>query len=624
MHLPRPFFRIPRRFDVDRLRAEVAALPESAWAPHPNGIPGNYSCRLISADGGENDRVEGNMRATPSLERSPYIRQVLASFGVPWSRSRLMRLAPRVGVPEHSDINYHWYYRVRVHIPVFTRPEVLFHCDGERVHMASGEAWVFDNWRQHHVEHTTPDERIHLVADTAGTSAFWQLVASGEDPAVPVVQVPYDPARTSPLLFERATQRPVMNPAELEMLVGNLRGDLVASQDAPDVRARFGRYHGLLDSFVRDWRGLYSLYGEERDGWVEFAKLRDSVRPISKSLGDGIVLRANRVAAHQVLEARVLRACLSPEAEASLAESAPGTAGAGSASPAKRRNAALLSRPVFIVAAPRSGSTLLFETLAASRNVATLGGEAHWLVESIPELCPGAPSIDSNRLEARHASRAVADRIREQVLARAVDADGAPVGDEALRFVEKTPKNALRVPFLNAIFPDARFVFLWREPRGNLSSIIDAWRSGRWRTYPRLEGFDPPWSLLLPPGWAALRGRPVEEIAAFQWQVTNDTLLRDLGAIDPERWVSVDYGRLTADPDTTVRGLAAALGIEVDEALHRRLTGGLPLARHTLTAPDSDKWRRNEAEIERVLAGLTPTWDALRGLRGAGDQSPNR
>jgi hypothetical protein len=52
----------------------------------------------------------------------PYLRQVLAGFGVVWGRSRLMRLAPGASVPEHADINYHWHTRVRLHVPVFTQP----------------------------------------------------------------------------------------------------------------------------------------------------------------------------------------------------------------------------------------------------------------------------------------------------------------------------------------------------------------------------------------------------------------------------------------------------------------------------------------------------------------------
>ena len=117
MRLPRPFYRLPVRFDAARLQAELEALPDTAWARHPKEFEGNASIRLISVDGAENDGMRGVMRPTPHLQACPYVRQVLASFGVVWSRSRFMRLSARSNVPEHADTSYHWFQRVRIHIP---------------------------------------------------------------------------------------------------------------------------------------------------------------------------------------------------------------------------------------------------------------------------------------------------------------------------------------------------------------------------------------------------------------------------------------------------------------------------------------------------------------------------
>ena len=73
--------------------------------------------------------------------------------------------------------------------------------------------------------------------------------------------------------------------------------------------------------------------------------------------------------------------------------------------------------------------------------------------------------------------------------------------------LEKTPKNALRIPFIRKTYPDALFVYLYREPRDNVSSIMEAWRSGRFVMYPDLPGWQGlPWSLLLIPGGMALLG----------------------------------------------------------------------------------------------------------------------
>jgi len=631
MRLPKPFFRLPRRFDVEQLRAEIAGMPAHAWAPHPNGIPGNQSVRLISVNGGENDLVDGDMLATPHLARAPYVRQILASFAVPWSRTRLLKLAPHAGVPSHADINYHWFNRVRLHIPVETRPEVRFHCDGVSVHMAAGEAWVFDNWRLHHVENPTPSERIHLVADTAGSAAFWQLVGSSDDPGTPVLSIDHEIGREPRLLTECNSLRPVMNPAELELLVGNLRGELMTLADSAEVRQRLTHYHGVLDAFVRDWRQCYLIHAEKPAGRNEFINLRNAVRGASRELGEGIVMRTNRVAAHAVLEGRVLRVCVlgdpprdvgkDGEFEPSVPSSSPQELRAPLATRALAPRTCL-RRPLFIVAAPRSGSTLLFETLAASEQIATVGGEAHWLIESIDALRPGAPGVDSNRLRASHLTPPIAQNIKTQLLERLVDKHGRSLpSGSALRILEKTPKNSLRIPFLHEIFPDARFIFLWREPRGNLSSIIEAWRSGRWRTYPALEGFVLPWSLLLPPGWQDLRGRPVEEIAAFQWKTTNQIILDDLKSMSGEAWTSVEYAELVRAPEVTVRRLCAFADLDFGAGLAERVRQQLPPARHTLTPASPDKWRNN-AEL---LAPLLPALEALhQKLETLAPQSPNR
>jgi hypothetical protein len=612
MRLPQPFLRLPVRFDLDRLRAEIAALPEDAWAPHPNHIAGNTSLRLVSVEGGENDDVDGVMRPTPHLAKLPYVRQVLASFGVVWSRSRLLRLAPGAVVPEHADINYHWFYRVRVHIPIFTRPEVLFHCGDETVHMRGGEAWLFDNWRLHRVENPTPDARIHLVADTSGSASFWQFAGQAAKPGVADREHRFDAAREGVLLTEQCPLRPVMSPGEVDYLVGDLRSELVPSVDDPESRARLARYHQLLDGFARDWRQVYSLFGETAVARSQFEQLRDAARSASREIADGLRMRTNRVAAHPVFEGRVLRSVLPHK---------PGAAPGNSASTHKTRpseiSAPRIERPVFIIAAPRSGSTLLFETLAESYAICTLGGESHGAIEGAqPALRPGAPGVESNRLERHHATPEAIRVLHEEFAAQRRAAPGAAGADPAkLRFLEKTPKNALRIPFLDAAFPDAQFIFLSREPRANLASIIEAWKAGRWVTYRGLDERPDPWSLLLPPGWRAMRDKPLAEIAAFQWESANRIALDDLAKLDRSRWTSVTYEDLVANPRAVIERLTKFLGIDIDAGLEQRLEAPLPPSRQTNTPPAADKWRKHQTEIEALLPALQGTIDRLSGVR---------
>lgn len=311
MRLPRPFYQLPIRFDLARLQAEVAALPDAAWAPHPDHVAGNSAARLITVDGAETDAHAGMMLPTRWLEQMPYVQQVLAGFGVVWSRSRLMRLGPKVWVPEHADINHHWHTRVRLHIPVFTSPAVRFHCDGESVHMGAGEAWIFDNWRRHHVANEGEADRIHLVADTSGTAGFWHFALGGHPPREAWPAVPFDPVALPQLLTETDQRLAVMPAAEVQWLLDDLRGELVAETDTPADRARAARLGMLFDSFQRDWRQLCALHGMGGRGLPEFRKLADRLREAARPLAEGLVMRTNQVDAFLVLEKRVIMALVS-------------------------------------------------------------------------------------------------------------------------------------------------------------------------------------------------------------------------------------------------------------------------------------------------------------------------
>ena len=314
MRLSKPFFQLPLLFDVSRLQEEVAVLPPEAWVSHPDQVPGNSAVRLITAGGGENDDVQGRMAPTPWLEAMPYMKQALAGFGVVWSRSRLMRLAPGAGVPEHADINYHWHTRVRLHIPVLTWPQVRFHCDGAAVHMGAGEAWVFDNWRRHHVENNAAGERIHLVADTTGTAAFWRFVHAPAPPRNQWRSVDWDPTADHSLLTELNQRSPIMPAAEVQWLLDDLRSELTVTVDAPEARARAGRFIQVLESFAFDWRQLCALHGVGGEAAPAFRHLAGALGEAVRPLAEGLVMRTNGASALLVLEKRVLQHLVAEDA----------------------------------------------------------------------------------------------------------------------------------------------------------------------------------------------------------------------------------------------------------------------------------------------------------------------
>jgi hypothetical protein len=274
----------------------------------------------------------------------------------------------------------------------------------------------------------------------------------------------------------------------------------------------------------------------------------------------------------------------------------------------------LFDRPVIVLAAPRSGSTLLFETLAEAPEVWTVGGESHQFIEGIRQLNPMFGQVDSNRLDESHATQPIIAALQKRFARFLRDRDDHEWArlkqPETLRFLEKTPKNAVRQPFLDRVFSGALYIYLFRDPRPNISSMMEAWKSGRWVTYPRLKGWrGPAWSLLLPPGWQALSGHSLAEICAFQWETANRIILDDLEKMPSERWFACNYDDLTTNTESVIRRICDFAGLQVDERLQQRISGSLPLSRFTHTKPDPDKWRKNEQEIEPVLDSVKATWD---------------
>ena len=282
-----------------------------------------------------------------------------------------------------------------------------------------------------------------------------------------------------------------------------------------------------------------------------------------------------------------------------------------------------IAKPIFIVSAPRSGSTMLFDALVESDELWSIGGEGNGVIEGVPALHPAASGYTSHRLTATHATANAARTLRCGLIAELRDQRGVRYLDRSpsdrparVRLVEKTPENALRVAFLAAVFPDATFVHLIRDARGAVSSIAAAWRHEGFVNIPELPGWERgAWHLLLPLGWERCRGRTLAEIAAFQWAAAHEAILDDLGALPAARARVVRYEALVDDPGTALHELCEALELSFAGALARRAGRPLPLSPTTVTPPSRAKWRFNPDFSEAALVPVYPLMRRLDELR---------
>jgi hypothetical protein len=179
------------------------------------------------------------------------------------------------------------------------------------------------------------------------------------------------------------------------------------------------------------------------------------------------------------------------------------------------------------------------------------------------------------------------------------------------RFVDKTPENTLRVTYLDALFPDAMFVFLRRRAADNVNSLIEGWRARpRFVTHrlpTPLEGIAPLdgrlWSFALLPEWRALTRASLEEICARQYVACNEAVLEAQAAMEPSRWRDLSYEEFVAAPVDELRQLFASLDLQWSPAVERYAAelDRRPSAT-AVTPPRRDKWRDQNLEaIERIL-----------------------
>jgi hypothetical protein len=143
--------------------------------------------------------------------------------------------------------------------------------------------------------------------------------------------------------------------------------------------------------------------------------------------------------------------------------------------------------PVFLLSLPRSGSTLVQRVIAAHDPIST--ASEPWIL--LPLLGPVQPANTMDDPWQRSVALALEDFVAE--LPGGEEEYLREVHDFALRlyervaepgsthFLDKTPHYYLVVDIILRAFPEARFVFLWRNPLSVISSLVESFGEGRWR-----------------------------------------------------------------------------------------------------------------------------------------------
>lgn len=243
-----------------------------------------------------------------------------------------------------------------------------------------------------------------------------------------------------------------------------------------------------------------------------------------------------------------------------------------------------LREPVFVIGAPRSGTSFLGEALSHARVFS---------YQYEPPIVKAAARCVHEGRWSRRSARWFYRTVYVWLLARRLDLD--------LRLLEKTPHNAFVLDVLAEAFPDARFVHIVRDGRDAALSHRDrGWLSAaRAGSRRRESGGYPlgptPRFWVEPERRAEFAATTDLHRCAWAWRRHVEAAIRKGRPLGRERYLEVRYEMLAADPAREAARLCRFLELTKEDAA--RVTQALGRFR-----PDSiGRWRRELEEDERSL-----------------------
>jgi hypothetical protein len=254
----------------------------------------------------------------------------------------------------------------------------------------------------------------------------------------------------------------------------------------------------------------------------------------------------------------------------------------------------VVRQPAFIIGCARSGTSILGEAVAEHPRVTYIFEASSWR-----GLEEGRPH---DRLERADATPELARAYRAALASARNEGRGDVI-------VEKNPRHVLRIPFLDAVFPDARFIHIIRDPRDTVASLMFRNRGERW-------------GHLEIPGWQELLRRyPTENHirCAHQWLAAVATARADARGLGPGRCLEVRYEDLVRDPAGVVGATLTFLGLEPDPRVDAFLpriqdaTAGSYHAKRQVRHYVDDHSRRVGRHMENLSAAQIQEIDAVTG-----------
>lgn len=262
-------------------------------------------------------------------------------------------------------------------------------------------------------------------------------------------------------------------------------------------------------------------------------------------------------------------------------------------------------RPIFIVGCSRAGTTVVYKVLSMAKGLKSMNKESHdFWINLHP---PSEKNWDSHILTEKD----VSERDKEEISRFYFRNLGGK------RFVDKANLNCFTIPYLLALFPDAFFVYVKRDGRDNINSLIHGWgRPDEYATWSRNLPVDVEiennsykhWCFFLFSGWRSFLRSSVEEVCAHQWIAANQAMLASKKGVPQGQWIEVLYEDILKSAADTFREIYKKIDLPFTDSIKRHCETLVANPYNAFSTPRLEKWKEeNRERIERIIPLITPT-----------------
>ncbi len=226
-----------------------------------------------------------------------------------------------------------------------------------------------------------------------------------------------------------------------------------------------------------------------------------------------------------------------------------------------------ISAPVFIIGCGRSGTTILGQSLSKHRKITYLNEQRYLWFSAFPEtdIWTSKASVRNGRLFLTETDYQVKKGKKLSRLFRfAAISRGRPV------VVEKLPINNFRLRFIQAVFPDARFIHIYRnglEVARSIGKICE--KGGKWYGENSYK-----WNMLVDYSKGHDETSSLSQLCEtsydkglLEWRLSTEAAVRFLSGLPESKFIELSYDEFLDQPVAVTSKILDFIGVGRDHIL---------------------------------------------------------